>query len=667
MKLPSFSSPSPGLFLLGLIGHLVAVNGQSPTINPTDTATTPLPTIFPPGPGPGPGLGETLPAGLALNESLGGMAYGLHDRKLYIQGGNRSDNTVSTQLFMLDLSLRWEISRPVWSSLPNTNNINVSGVSGGFLSSGAFVVHSNNPPGVFSYNIQSGSWSNLNGPAVFAAGGPQVATATDNRTYFLSDGLVVDPQSTPQPLSPKQTLAPGLAVAWSSELKKVVTTVTNGSRVMDARTLDLKALSNGWISLNATGRAPSDRTSHCFVPVENDPTTFLLYGGKSGSIVFDELWSLSVTTAQWKQLPTSGSGRHSMACAVSGDTLVVWGGYIGDTLVVDTAPLLFNLTTNRWGAAEFVPTPSRTNIDPINPISPTPESKIPNPSSNVAAIAGGVAGGVVLIALVGFFLYRRRARGRSNKNAALSRNSMASKDDSGHAAEKEEFMEEDRERSLPSLSPTQLQQQQQHTLVLPRGGSPTAAPMGYPAVPFQQPPLPMHSRPMTSQSYTTSVGSSHSSPVLVIHSPFEDVNEANAKHPLLTPVQYTPATQHQPRPQDEVVDLMPITRSEAGSLHSRTNSVSSQHSLGRRATVRTGGRRDEEDDEDPEELDYLAEADQAILSEQDRVAILRFGNDSDQTCRRMDELFSSIAKKKAVVVNVMTQAQHCSTKKIRPR
>ncbi|KAG0022853.1 hypothetical protein BGZ82_010888 [Podila clonocystis] len=500
MKLPPFSSPSPGLFLLGLIGHLVAVNGQSPTVNTTDTAATPSPTILP----PGPGLGETLPAGFALNESLGGMAYGLHDRKLYIQGGNRSDNTVSTQLYMLDLSLRWEISRPVWSSLPNTKNISVSGVSGGFLSSGAFVVHSNNPPGVFSYNIQSGLWSNLNGPAVFADGGPQVVTATDNRTYFLSDGLVVDPQSTPQPINSKQTLAPGLAVAWSSELKKVVTTVTNTR-------------------------------------------------------------------------------------------------YIGDTLVVDTAPLLFNLTTNIWGATEFVPTPSKTNISPI---SPTPDSKIPDPSSNVAAIAGGVAGGVVLIALVGFFLYRRRTRGRGNKNAALSRNSMGSNDDSGHAAEKEEFMEEDRERSLPSL-PAQLRQQQQHTLVLPRGGSPNAAPMGYPAVPLQQPPLPMHSRPMTSQSYTASVGSSHSSPVLVIHSPFEDVNEANAKHPLLTPVQYTPATQHQPRPQDEVVDLLPITRSEAGSLHSRTNSVSSRHSLGRRTTVRTGGGRDEEDDEDPEELDYL--------------------------------------------------------------
>lgn len=281
--------------------------------------------------------------------------------------------------------------------------------------------------------------------------------------------------------------------------------------------------------------------------------------------------------------------------------------YLGynETGIADTTPLLYNLTTDRWGANEFVPTPSKIIIEPNTP---GPHPKNPESSSvNVGAIAGGVAGGVVLIALVGFFLYRRRARGRGNKNAGLSRNSMASNNDSGHAAEKEEFMEDGQDRSLPSLPPAQLQQQQQQTLVLPRGGSPTAAPMAYSAAPMQQPPLPMHTRPMTSHSYTASVDSNHSSSVPVIRSPFEDLNEASAKHPLLTPVQYTPATQHQPRPHDEVVDLMPITRSEAGSLHSRTNSVCSRHSLGRRTTLRTAGGRDEEEDEeeDPEELDYL--------------------------------------------------------------
>ncbi|KAG0350472.1 hypothetical protein BG005_010021 [Podila minutissima] len=578
MKLPPFSS-SLGLFLLGL-GHLVAVNGQSPTVSPTDTAVTPLPTT----------------------PSLGGMAYGLDKRMLYIQGGNQSDNTVSRELYRLDLSVRWNILRPAWTTLPNNNHMNVSGVSGGFLSSGAFVVHSNNPLGVFSYDISNGNWIKRSEDFGPSKGGPQVATATDNRTYFLSDDFVVDPHSTPQDISSYEPLSAGLAVAWSSKLKKVVTVVTTKNKLMDARTLDLTAPSKNWTTLNASGDL-LPRLSHCLVPVENDPNTFLLYGGKIGDLPTDELWSLNIDTGRWNKLPSSGKERHSMACAVSGETLVVWGGYNGEVLV-DSTPLLYNLATNNWNDTEFVPTPIETANPPV---SATP-ANIPDSGPNVAAIVGGVAGGVVLIALVGFFLYKRRARGRGNKSAGLSRSAMASKSDSGHSAEKEEF-EEARERSLPSLPPAQLQQQQQQTLVLPRGGSPAAAHMAYPAtVPMQQQqPLP-HSRPMTSP-YTASVDNSYSSPVPVIHSPFEDVNEAAAKHPLLTPVSYTPTTQHQPRPQDsEVVDLMPITRSEAGSLHSRTNSLSSRYSLGRRTTVRTAGVRNEEEEEEEEdegELDYL--------------------------------------------------------------
>ena len=37
--------------------------------------------------------------------------------------------------------------------------------------------------------------------------------------------------------------------------------------------------------------------------------------------------------------------------------------------------------------------------------------------------------------------------------------------------------------------------------------------------------------------------------------------------------------------------------------------------------------------------------DQAILSEEDRVVILRFGRDGDETCMRQDEILSNVAEK----------------------
>ena len=37
--------------------------------------------------------------------------------------------------------------------------------------------------------------------------------------------------------------------------------------------------------------------------------------------------------------------------------------------------------------------------------------------------------------------------------------------------------------------------------------------------------------------------------------------------------------------------------------------------------------------------------DQAILSEEDRVVIIRFGRDGDETCMRQDEILSNVAEK----------------------
>ncbi|XP_066103713.1 thioredoxin-like protein 4A isoform X2 [Saccopteryx bilineata] len=40
------------------------------------------------------------------------------------------------------------------------------------------------------------------------------------------------------------------------------------------------------------------------------------------------------------------------------------------------------------------------------------------------------------------------------------------------------------------------------------------------------------------------------------------------------------------------------------------------------------------------------QVDQAILSEEDRVVVIRFGHDWDPTCMKMDEVLYSIAEKK---------------------
>ncbi|KAH0500639.1 Thioredoxin-like protein 4A [Microtus ochrogaster] len=44
------------------------------------------------------------------------------------------------------------------------------------------------------------------------------------------------------------------------------------------------------------------------------------------------------------------------------------------------------------------------------------------------------------------------------------------------------------------------------------------------------------------------------------------------------------------------------------------------------------------------------QVDQAILSEEDRVVVIRFGHDWDPTCMKMDEVLYSIAEKKWKIV-----------------
>lgn len=247
MKLPPFASPSLGLFLL-VLGYLVAVSAQSPSENTTDTAITPTPTPPPSSP---PGFGET-PA-FAPNQSVGGMAYGLYAQQFFIQGGNKSDGTASIDFYILHLNVRWNTSSPVWSSLPSNGMTvsGVSGVSGGFLSSGAFVVHSDSPQGMFSYSMPSQTWTKLINPAGGANGGPQVVTATtDNRTYFLTDGFSVDSQgANPTLVNSKQKLGAGSAAVWSPRLGKVISVGTNSTGAFDIRTLDLSSAGSIWTSL----------------------------------------------------------------------------------------------------------------------------------------------------------------------------------------------------------------------------------------------------------------------------------------------------------------------------------------------------------------------------------------------------------------------------------
>ncbi|KAL4838982.1 hypothetical protein H8958_005210 [Nasalis larvatus] len=52
------------------------------------------------------------------------------------------------------------------------------------------------------------------------------------------------------------------------------------------------------------------------------------------------------------------------------------------------------------------------------------------------------------------------------------------------------------------------------------------------------------------------------------------------------------------------------------------------------------------------------QVDQAILSEEDRVVVIRFGHDWDPTCMKMDEVLYSIAEK-VCYLKVVIEIEYC--------
>ncbi|KAF9935145.1 hypothetical protein FBU30_007524 [Linnemannia zychae] len=154
---------------------------------------------------------------------------------------------------------------------------------------------------------------------------------------------------------------------------------------------------------------PPNLIRSCMVSAYNG-TKIIFFGGNTVSTIsVATIYILDVTTMTWKQGPDADASqaRSSMACGVSGDNFVAWGGLQwqpgeASNLPVSNTPIIFNMHTNQW-TTKFV-RGNRTETQ-------TPDKVDKN---NTAAIAGGVAGAIVVIAGALLLIFRKR-RQKSQK------------------------------------------------------------------------------------------------------------------------------------------------------------------------------------------------------------------------------------------------------------
>ncbi|RKO88859.1 hypothetical protein BDK51DRAFT_33302, partial [Blyttiomyces helicus] len=154
-----------------------------------------------------------------------------------------------------------------------------------------------------------------------------------------------------------------------------------------------------------------------------------LFGGDGSGTTYGDLWQFSASTLEWSHINASNppSPRIGEGATGVGRFFVVAGGQradIGDSGGFDPSFYYFDTTTGKW-QANSAGVDLSTLLPPIpaasTPSTPSPSSSSTNLSSSsgvpVGPIAGGVAGGVVVLCIVAWLLLRGRSSRKGTRRA----------------------------------------------------------------------------------------------------------------------------------------------------------------------------------------------------------------------------------------------------------
>ncbi|KAF9433720.1 hypothetical protein BGZ76_009053 [Entomortierella beljakovae] len=374
------------------------------------------------------------------------MAYTtINEKTLYIQGGNLYTESTN-QFFSLDLSANWSVTNPPWKNLGlgtsgtfAPNDTECAMVSS--MDNSELIVWGNNV-GISTYNIASGLWSDgmISQPGgLVAAVGKTIEkdprsgliyklgkTAT-SQTFISYNPNTKDVRTLSLPLPMIAVELFYHTLTWSSKRNTII---LFGGYFIDQQhnnniTYEYSPDRDLWSELKATGNVPVGRMGHRLVEYNNG-TNMILFGGQFDTIAeVNKVYILDVTTLTW----TTGEdidihlSRNTFATAVAGDNFVVWGGVrLGSFDSYLSTPVIYNLKSNGWTSMFTLPSPTSsnngTNISPST--SPTGVDTPSKSGGGSGPVIGGVVGGVVVLAAIGFFVYKR-SRARSQGETTVSK------------------------------------------------------------------------------------------------------------------------------------------------------------------------------------------------------------------------------------------------------
>ena len=289
---------------------------------------------------------------------------------LYVAGGYTKNSTLS-QAFVLDLSVSWNTSDPVFRKLKNGPTMNHTPCS--MFNNGEDLFVLSQATG-YIYNVKSDSWTVLHNNIFMDA--YTIAGATDLESgiiYIPNGGMDFSGKRVVLALDMKTgtsstTAMPPIdivdlnviSIAWCAYLRSFLFIFQSGLNMHTFTPSNVSESSSGWGTLTTKGIGLSGVQS-CFFPAyDGTKMVYFSTDNLQGYVVI-----LDMATLTWKQGPPTTALIYA-ACAVSGDYFIVWGGETdGQLHIMDTntnggdipgETLVFNLKKGTW-TSRYIPPP----------------------------------------------------------------------------------------------------------------------------------------------------------------------------------------------------------------------------------------------------------------------------------------------------------------------
>lgn len=353
----------------------------------------------------------------------------IEGKAFYIQAGlSNTQSKAVQQIFSIDLSKPFNTSSPPYTQM--SGGPNVGRIPNTLARNGSDWFFRVSNVAAYIYTLDTGFpsnkmlyspedfFSNFSAAATAPGTGDIIIPSMDNTHIlrFINGEYVYLNTKQPTKLSAKLLFS----IAASNSAQAVFVfggfdMLTNSS---SSTLFRYEPVTSTWSQVELMkGDIPLPRQGACMVPAHNG-TKLVLFGGYTATSLsnvltpigtsLSDVYVLEVATLTWSKGADGGleRARSNHVCAVSGDSLVVWGGI---SKAMKTPPvdivLVYDFSSKTWQDSFTASGSSDTG-------GPTPKTGSDNSGSSsgspASTIAGGVTAVVVCLAAILILVYRKR-------------------------------------------------------------------------------------------------------------------------------------------------------------------------------------------------------------------------------------------------------------------